>query len=349
MKRIFLFVFSIVLALNVVGVAFAEECNTEAYTISCVKGMVIKESGYLPFGYGITPSEDIALVVCSGSRAVLQKGEDQGFVNVFGDTRITVGQSIYVDEGLIAIVTYDNEISLETGTQTACIAPESMVVVRVDDYGNAFNYCVEGNVELYSKLNKTTMTLNTSEYIAVTVKRGFRILKETSLEQIKELGADFDEVIVDIEAIDDFVGYGEIASDFSAEGEIAKVTDNTAYVLRHSDGSFVTGVLFVDCPQGDAVLSVYDTRLSKVGSSYLAPNSNMPNVTVVAEKEDERYIVCVYFSKKDELTLKRNEYQGMVGQVFGIFRRFAIPLVGAIVMFVIYEYIIKRFIKRPKF
>jgi uncharacterized membrane-anchored protein len=28
---------------------------------------------------------------------------------------------------------------------------------------------------------------------------------------------------------------------------------------------------------------------------------------------------------------------------------FAIPLVGAIVMFVIYEYAIKRFIKRPKF
>ena len=201
----------------------------------------------------------------------------------------------------------------------------------------------------YSKLNKTTMTLNATEYIAVTVKRGFRILKETSLEQIKELGADFDAKTSDTVLVEGFSQFGEISSDFTAEGEIAKVTNNTAYVLGHSEGLFVTGVLFVDCPQGDAVLSVYDTGMNKIGSSYLAPNSNMPNVTVVAEKEDEKYIVCVYSSKKDELVLKRNEYKGMLDDVLGIFKRFAIPFIGAIVMFVIYEYVIKKFIKRPKF
>jgi len=348
-KRVFLFVFSMIWALCIVGVAFAEDSDINNYTVSCTKGMVISDDGYLPYGCGITLDEDTKLIVCPGSRAVLQNGKAQGFVSAFGDTRITVGKLVYVDEGLIAIVTYDDEINVETGTQTACIAPRSMVVVRVDDYGNAFNYCVEGNVELYSKLNKTEMTLNASEYIAVTVKRGFRILKETSLEQIKEIGADFDEVTIDIEVIDDFVDYGEISSDLADEGEIAKVNNNTAYLLKHSDGGHVNGVFFVDCPQGDAVLSVYGTGMNKIGSSYLAPNSNMPNVTVVAEKEDERYIVCVYSSKKDELTLKRNKYHGMLDQFFGIFKRFAIPFAGAVVMFVIYEYVIKRFIKRPKF
>ena len=83
MKRVFLFVLSIVIALSMVGGAWAED-GVRGYKVSCVVGMVLADDGYLPVESSITPNADTAFIVCAGSRALLQRDDNDGCINEIG-------------------------------------------------------------------------------------------------------------------------------------------------------------------------------------------------------------------------------------------------------------------------
>lgn len=322
--------------------------ETGDYKLICTKGMLLTEDHSLSAGKAAAV-EDIDFALCPNSYAVLQS--DSGLVDIAQKTWVTLKDGIYVKEGVVAVDAMNDDIYVETGTQKATVKKGSRLTVRVDDYGNAFNYCTSGSATLYSKLNDREMTLNGGEYIAVTVKRGFRKLKETSDDDVKKLGIVFAEEseLSDI-AICDFDEINGIICDFSHDGDIAKLGTNRAYLLTPEEGTVISShTLYLDCDDNAAVLCVYDTKLNLVANSLDEPRANKPNVTVLSGDEGEKYIVCAYSQNDEEYSLGQIKYESTLDKVFDMAKSFVLPILAALALFAIYEIIGSKVKKRPKF
>lgn len=322
--------------------------KTENYKLICNKGMLFTDKSSLSAGNAVEV-EDARFALCPRSYAVLQS--DMGIVNIVESSRIGIkGGILYVEEGIIAVDALNGEINIETGTQRAQIPVGSRLTVRVDDYGNAFNYCTKGSVTLYSKLNDSKMTLNSGEYIAVTVKRGFRILKETSDEDVSLLGVVFvSENELSGINVGSYDAMESIVGNFAQDGDIAGVASNRAYLLTAEEGTAVMAhTLYLECANNDAVLCVYDTKLNLIASSLDEKRANKPNVTVKSESNGG-YIVCVYSDNATEYQLKQIRHETTVDMVFNMLKRGILPVCVALVLFAIYGIVETKRKKKPKF
>lgn len=322
--------------------------ESESYKLACCKGMLFTTEYSLSAGKAIDVF-DVCFELCPASYAVLQN--NNGIVNVAESTLIDIKDgSIYVKEGIIAIDAINGDVYAETGTEKVQVKKGSRLTVRVDDYGNAFNYCTNGSAILYSKLNDKEMTLNSGEYIAVTVKRGFRILKETNNEEVEALGIVFatEDEVNSIE-YSDFCAIDNIVGDFSQDGDIAKVVSNRVYFLTAQEGTTVSlHTLYLECDNEEAILCVYDKELNIVASSLDEKLANKPNVTVKTENSDG-YIVCIYSDKDTEYFFKQVKYESTVDKVIAMLKRIALPACVALVLFAIYGVVETKIKKKPKF
>lgn len=344
---VFAFLFS--LLLSVFSVDFANAQENQNFKLFCINGMVLTEEYSLSEDCAIEIDNNLRFAVCPNSYAALRN--ECGIVNISDATWINVGDNIYVEEGIIAVDALSGKIIVETETQMAFVCAGSRLTVRVDDYGNAFNYCTEGSVELYSKRNDESMTLVGGEYIAVTVKRGFRILKETNDDEVANLGVKF---IEDNELESNFGSECEIkgiSGNFAQDGDIATVGSNRAYLLTGSDNTQVKShTVYLECNNDEAVICVYDKDLNFVASSTNEKRANKPNVTILPEDtESNEFIVCVYSERNTDYLLKQIKYESVVDKGFNMLKSFVLPVCVALVLFGIYGIAESKKKKKPKF
>lgn len=338
--------FAIICTFSVTTVAHAQDDVYVEGKLICTEGMLFTKEYSLSKGCA-TATKESSFVVCPDSSAVLQN--DCGIVNIAESTRLDIKDVIYVKEGIIAVDALTGEFNIETGTQKAVVPAGSRLTIRVDDYGNAFNYCTRGSVELYSKLNDSKMTLNSGEYIAVTVKRGFRILKPTSDGDVANLGINFAKAEDLDRKFDEGHGIMGIKCDFLQDGDIADIESNGIYLLESDNGSIVSHTVYLDCDNDEAILCVYDTELNLIASSINEKRANKPNVTILSEDSGKEYILCVY-SKNDKVySLKQIKYESMLDKGFDMVKSFAIPVFAALILFVIYGIVESKVKKKPKF
>lgn len=349
MKRCISVLFTVLLCILVCSfsVDSANAQDNVGNKLICLKGMVITNE-YSLSKCCATEIKEASIVVCPDSCAVLQS--DCGMVNITESTWVDIKDGVYVKEGIVAVDALYGEINIETGTQKAVVSPGGRLTVRVDDYGNAFNYCTGGSVELYSKLNDSSMTLNSGEYIAVTVKRGFRKLKDTSDEDVAQLGViftEFEDLNRNFEDCCEIIG---IKSDFSQDGDIESIKSNRMYLLESSDGSAIPSrTVYLDCNNDEAVLCVYDTNLNLIASSLNEKRANKPNVTILSDDKSSQYILCVYSQNDVAYSLKQIKYESILDKCFDMVKSFAIPVLAALVLFAIYGIAESKVKKKPKF
>lgn len=324
--------------------------ETGNYKLICTKGMLLTDEYSLSAGKAAIV-EDIDFALCPNSYAVLHS--DSGLVDIAQKSWVTLKEdgTLYVKEGVVAFDAINNDIYVETGTQKATVKKGSRLTVRVDDYGNAFNYCTSGSATLYSKLNDREMILNSGEYIAVTVKRGFRKLKEISDDDVKKLGIVFaEENELSNIAICDFDEINGIMCDFTRDGDIAKLSSGRAYLLTPEEGTVISShTMYLDCDDNAAVLCVYDTKLNLIANSLDETRANKPNVTVLSGDDDEKYIVCAYSQNEAEYSLRQIKYESTLDKVFDMAKSFVLPILAALVLFAIYEIVGSKVKKKPKF
>lgn len=344
---VFAFLFS--LTLSIFSVNFANAQETQNFKLFCIDGMVLTEEYSLCEGSALDIENELRFAVCPNSYAVLYN--ECGIVNISDTTWVNLGDKIYVEEGIVAVDALNGEIVVETETQLAFVSVGSRLTVRVDDYGNAFNYCTKGSVELYSKRNDEKMTLVSGEYIAITVKRGFRILKETNEDDVANLGVKFIETSV-LEGNFGFKCEIEgISGNFAQDGDIGAVTSNRAYLLTGSDNTEVRShTLYLECNNDEAIICVYDKDLNFIASSTNEKRANKPNVSVLPENtEGNEFIVCVYSKSDAVYMLKQIKYESVVDKGLGMLKSFILPVCIALVLFAIYGIVESKVKKKPKF
>ncbi len=342
-KKIIFAALCAVMLLSLCGTGLAQTSNSDV--IQCTRGMMLTAD----FTASASDAVSVAqrkYVVCADSYCIMKL--QGGFADIGELTQFDIGESLFLKEGVIAFQAGGSELQMETATQKAYIHPDAKLAVRVDDYGNAFNYCLEGSVKLYSKLDDDSMTINAGEYIAVTVKRGFRKLKLITIDDITDMGVSFSASGAVFCDVTEPESIGEISSDFKHDGKIADIDTNKAYWLEHSENGYISHLIYAGCNANEAIMCIYDSELNLVGSSHKDKSALRPNVKLESEK-NSRYIVCVYNSKAANLELMQEKTMSLVDRAVGIVKRFAIPFLFAIVAFGIYCLADTKSKKKPRF
>lgn len=326
-----------------VPLAMAEEQLTA--DIVCTKGMIVSADTFMSKGAGESLGGK-TYAVCPSSYGVIRL--DGGIVDVAASTWVDCTNGVFLKEGVVAVNATSGEVMVETGTQRAYIPQGSRLAIRVDDYGNAFNYCTEGAIRLFSKKNNSEMTLNAGEYIAVTVKRGFRVLDTITEEDVTKMGIGFTDAEDLPLQVNASQPVGALEADFSKEGEISKINSNSAFVISNTANKPWESIVYADCSVERAVLCVYNTELGLVGSSTSVKTAVKPNVTLLGENEN-KYIVCVFSNEQAEYSFMNQKYVSSFGKFFDGLKKMAIPFAVALAIFFCYELISRKVTKKPKF
>ncbi len=318
--------------------------STERFALSTEA--VIKEGHYVDFSSGkyLIPSEAAAVVIGEADDSVIDAAS--GTVLLF-----TQDEAVYLEEGIIGISAYCDATVITTRTETVNIAEDSRFIIKVDDYGNAFNYCIKGSAVLKCIKTGDEVTLHAGEYIAITVKGNLRKLRTHTENEINELGVSFTSIDTLAHYTQQTESVIKFENDFSEEGVLAETPSNSVYFITGTGEFGYSQVLYLSSENGDAntgKIVLYDHEFNFIAQSDNKLGTLKPNVRVQGEKNTSFY-VCVYGPTDTSFSLCNSRYISIYEKSFELFKKL-IPLVLLVlVVFVIYSLISSKFLKKPKF
>lgn len=326
--------------------AFTDETQ---YKLVCTKGVCITYDTAVYAGeYKNIKSE--RFTSAQDSYAVLI-GAD--IIDIAPGTSVDVDDSdgLFLREGVIGIQPQKGDAEVHTKTERAYISADGKAVIKVDDYGNAFNYCIKGTLRLVSTDDGNDISINEGEYVAVTVKRGIKTVKKYAESDIAKTGIIFTESIDDAEMgktealKTDIVEY-----DFGTEGSVCSIKTNTVCKFKNTAEDTVSAILYLNCGVNDAGLTIYNQNLELLSKSSHISGSSKPNVRITSDSESEFY-VYVSSANEAEHTLFSQKYISVYQRAFNILKKLALPAVAALLVFFIYGIFKdrKKPSKKPKY
>lgn len=326
--------------------AFTDETQ---YKLVCTKGVCITYDTAVYAGeYKNIKSE--RFTSAQDSYAVLI-GAD--IIDIAPGTSVDVDDSdgLFLREGVIGIQPQKGDTEVHTKTERAYISADGKAVIRVDDYGNAFNYCIKGTLRLVSTDDGKDVSIDEGEYVAVTVKRGIKTAKKYAESDIVKTGIIFTESIDDAE-----MGKTEalktdiIEYDFGTEGSVCSIKTNTVCKFKNTAEDTVSAILYLSCGVNDAGLTIYNQNLELLSKSSLISGSAKPNVRITSNSGSEFY-VYVSSANEAEYTLFSQKYISVYQRAFNILKKLALPAVAALLVFFIYGIFKdgKKPSKKPKY
>lgn len=322
------------------------QADTE-YTLICKKGMCFTEDTMISAGEYHAFAEEKSFITAKNSTAVIQL--KTGIVDIAPYTRMTAGETLTLSEGAVGIVSNNGITAIQTPTETAYVSDGGKAAVRVDDYGNAFNYCIKGELKLVSTADKNEITLKEGEYIAVTVKRGIRILKDFSESDINEMNIEFTDPDTDISAgKTNAETMPVIEYDFGIDGEVSSLATNTVYHFKNISEDTVTRILYLNNGTDGVGFEIYNSALELIAE--VAMGSSKSNTRITSDAQSEFYIY-IYGTDGTQRKLFNERYISIYERSFNILKTLALPAVVAIVIFIIYGLIKskKNTQSKPKF
>lgn len=247
-------------------------------------------------------------------------------------------------EGVVGIDYQSGNTVLETPTEIVEFLEPGRLIVRVDDYGNAFNYCLEGSVSLFGRASEETVTIQAGQYVAVTVKRDIKSVSEYDAEDIDELNVDFtalkaetaadDAALQEMRSLDVVFGTEDTICDIS-RGEIVKITATSG--IAHD--------VFVECDDEDAEIVIYDSEFQLIRSSLKSRGALKPYVYVSGESESVFYVQLAE-SKEDSLSLRYKESKSIYVRSIELVKSWGIPILVALAAFLIFYFVTSKFRKK---
>lgn len=340
-KAVLLLVTILIFSIGTIG------ANAQAdieYTLVCKKGMCFTADTMISAGEYYAFTEEKNFITARNSTAVILL--ETGIVDIAPYTRMESGKTLTLLEGAVGIESKNGIIEIQTPTETAYVSDAGKAAVRVDDYGNAFNYCIEGELRLVSTADKNEITLKEGEYIAVTVKRGIRILKNFNESDINEMNIEFTDSDVNI-----FEGKTQaetmpvIEYDFSNDGEVSSLMTNTVYQFKNVSEDTVTRILYLNNGTDGAGFEIYNSSLELIAE--VAMGSSKSNTRITSDSQSEFYIY-IYGTDGAQRKLFNERYISIYERSFNILKTLALPAVVAIVIFVIYGVIKNKRDTKPK-
>lgn len=350
MKKILIFVIISIFAMQLLIMpSFADVEYDDVYMLICKKGIcftqfhVMRQDDFcsLDSQHIVTASDSSSMII-----------SDFACIDIAPDTRMKAGGRIMLEEGSVGIQCVNNEFQLETPTEIVYAHEGTKAAVHVDDYGNAFNYCIEGSVRLVSKKDNEEITLNAGEYIAITVKKGIRILKEVKSDDVDKLNIDFTALDGDIMNMlsgkNQAKEIGVIEYAFDSEGNIAEISTNSVYKVVNVSDDYISRVLYIDCDLEDAEIAVYDSDFNLVGKNSRKIGTLKPNVHIEGDADSEFYI-CIMSGKDANYYLSNEKYVSVYDRAFDLIKKILLPACIAMIIFIIYALIKNKTKKKPTF
>lgn len=328
--------------------AVAEEEKEADNVIVCEKGVVVspiyqvKEKEYCR-------SEDGSYCVLDRSYAkMLSAG---GIISFAPETRFNIIENnVNLLMGAIGIESGKNEIVIQTGTEAAYVGVDSRIAIRVDSYGNAFNYCLKGSVRLVSTSDNNETTLNEGEYIAITVKRGIRILKPVKQSEIDEMDIKFisgtiSEYICNVtQGMNMASEYDVIEYDFAENSKIGEFKTNKVYKIVNISDRKIEHIFLADCGIDKVSLTLISSNFYISEKSKTKMGTLHPNVTLKTESDDVLYLY-LYSNELDTVALYSERYISIYEHSFNTMKKMLPPICIAILLFIVYSIVKKLFIK----
>lgn len=349
MKKGLAILLAVIFCISAASVVYAEE-ETPVFSLAAQAGNIVltssEEDCVLPEGESAVWGYSMVCVPEYGQASVSVSGageEMQLLLTSF--TRLSNSEGgLTLREGVVGIAYHSGDTVLETPTEIVEFLEPSRLIIKVDDYGNAFNYCLEGSVSLIGRASQETVTIKAGEYVAVTVKKDIKTVSEYDAEDIDELNVDFaalstktavdDAALQEMRSLEVVFGSEDTICDIS-RGEIVKIT--AASGIAHD--------IFVECDDEDAEIVIYDSDFQLIQTSLKSKRALKPYVYISGESESTFYVQLAE-SKEDSLSLRYKESKSIYVRSIELVKSWGIPILVALAVFLIFYFVTSKLRKK---
>lgn len=341
MRKRFMAALLTLLFVSTVYITASAETEAAEYKLLCTRGACITSSSVLYEGEYRTAVNE-RFVTTSDSHAVLMG--DTHIIDIASGARINAEKNIFLELGVIGVQAVSDESVLYTGTEEAHLSAGGRAVIRVDDYGNTFNYCLKGELKLISTENKKSITLNEGEYVAVTVKRAIRDVRGFEQSDIDKLSISFTErnsCTTDDKT--EALPIDTVEHDLSEYGAVRETENDTIFKLVNTSAEAVNGIFYVG--GGRCNFEVYNSELEKIGGG-----NQSKDVNIMANTGDEFY-VYIHSDDGTARMLYNKKYVSVYERAFELLKELALPAIVALAAFAVYVVLKehKKNARKPKF
>lgn len=310
--------------------ANAEVDNTE-YMLLCNSGVCITSDAAVMENEYKSIGND-RFVTAKNSYAVLIGA---GIIDIAPETRMNIDETILLEEGAVGIQSEAEETMLSTGTEQAYVSAYGKALIKVDDYGNTFNYCINGELKLISTENNKSVILNEGEYVAVTVKRAIRDVRAFEQSEADKLSVRFTELKNGLPSTAKAASMLAVEEyDFNADGAVCKMNANTVRKFINASDNEVSRLLRFG--GNDCNFEIYNSKMELIGEG-----ASGGKVHIVSSAGSEFY-VYMYADTDEMYTLYNDRYISVYERAFGILKELALPAVAALAVLVVYTLIRER-------
>jgi len=305
---------------------------------------VMSQIYYPEEGVGLGDGDTLCLSQDSLSNVILFDGNIPGaYVSMKGASLRVSASEYRLIQGVMLIEAI-NDIAVTSKTQTLRLNSGDVALLHVDGYGNAFNYCIEGSVDIQST-GKKNATLIEGEYVAVTVKRDLKEIRPYGNDEIKDItmpqkGPEYISSIenpISMVALDvtELEKMQVITLDGKLEnGVIEGLHTNTLYLVSAS--STIGHTVYVDFKPDEARVITLTSLLDIDKDSYKSKRALKAYVDQAMSPGDELYI---YITTADEgveaLTLKYDKNRTIYERSYQLFKSLLLPAGIAFVLLII--------------
>ena len=315
------------------------------------KESVMSQIYYPTVGVGMGDGDTLCLAQGSLSNLILMDGNTpSAYLSLNGASFGVSSRDYKLIQGVILIEAI-TDVAITSKTQTLHVKSGAVALLHVDSYGNAFNYCISGTLDIQS-VGKKNASLNEGEYVAVTVKRDLKDIRDYTDEEIKDItmpskGWDYVSSIVnplekvtlditELEKINVLTIDGELEN-----GVIDNVKTDTLYLVYAP--SYVGHTIYVDFKVGEARVITLKSLLDIDKDSNESPRALKAYVDQTMAPGDELYI---YISTADDsieaVTLKYDKNRTIYERSYQLFKSLLLPAGVAFVLLVIVLLVINK-------
>ncbi len=339
MKRFLFSALALIFSFLLPASAFAET-EGEGCTVYTKNGTVIADGVFINDGCSYTVNKGCFTTSARGNAVIDYAG---AVIDTVSLTRMEMGDELTLLEGVIGVNAQSGDVKLATGTELAYIKSGARVMIRVDDYGNAFNYCLEGSVKLVSKVSEREITLNKGEYVAVTVKRQIREMRTFDDDEINEMGVSFTSKLPEAEPLN-APNIEVFEDDFSDDGILGSINTNRVYKIKSASEYPVARVFYLDCDIKSADIEIYGADMELIAENSRSAGNLKPNVKAEGEADAEFYIYIRSVSDA-EYDLYQERHISFYEKTFNSFKKLFIPALIAAACFIVWIIVKSRFSK----
>ncbi len=331
-------------------ISFSSVSGAEnSFAVYCKKGFVFTDSFYYTASCG-SDADTGLYTISENSQAVFLAKDRSAEINVSGPALIEITEEgFWVKEGVASVRTFSDGTTVYTGTETALISSGTKIALRVDDYGNTFNYCTKGTALLTARLDGGEYTLSDNGYIAVSVKKGIRIPDSVKQKDIEKYGIVYSDAFQSqlLTPQNGKSKIKEIVAGYNGENVfISEEKTNAVYKIKNGSGADISAVLYVESNINNAKLLAYNSEQELIQKSSNANGALMPNVHVTNSADGYVYLI-ITSDISDTLKLYSDPYSDIYSMSFETIKKM-LPIAGAaLAAFIIYELIRRKVSKRP--